>query len=170
MSLTHFKDVYLHMNWADSLIWRSALESSGGASDEYVLDTLMHIHETQHSFLNVWLKQPFKRWKRADFESNAQLCRWAESFYPLAFDFLESLSAADLNNTVVLPWAKYFAKELGRQPVETILSETIHQVASHTMHHRGQVARRLRELEIEPPLTDYIVWLWMGRPEPEWPV
>jgi hypothetical protein len=30
------------------------------------------------------------------------------------------------------------------------------------------VARRLRELEVEPPLTDYIAWVWTGRPEADW--
>jgi uncharacterized damage-inducible protein DinB len=169
MSLTHFKDVYLSMNWADSRIWQSVLASSEGNLDEFVLDTLIHIHETQHSFLNVWLKRPLERWKRTDFDSNAKLCSWAESFHLQVSDYLESLSSADLTITMVLPWAKYFEKALGQQPVETTLSETIHQVASHSMHHRGQVARRLRELGEVPPFTDYIVWLWMGRPAPEWP-
>ncbi len=33
---------------------------------------------------------------------------------------------------------------------------------------RGQNATRLRELGGEPPLTDYIAWLWKGRPAPDW--
>jgi uncharacterized damage-inducible protein DinB len=39
----------------------------------------------------------------------------------------------------------------------------------HSTYHRGQVNARLRELGIEPPLTDYIAWIWFGRPEAEWP-
>ncbi len=39
----------------------------------------------------------------------------------------------------------------------------------HSTHHRGQVAARLRELGGEPPLVDFIAWLWWKRPEPEWP-
>jgi uncharacterized damage-inducible protein DinB len=40
----------------------------------------------------------------------------------------------------------------------------------HTVYHRGQVNARVRALGGEPPLVDYIAWLWLGRPAPEWPV
>ena len=39
-------------------------------------------------------------------------------------------------------------------------AETAPHVAMHTTHHRGQVNARLRELGAEPPLVDYIAWLW----------
>ena len=42
-------------------------------------------------------------------------------------------------------------------------------LALHTAHHRGQVNARLRELGAEPPLVDYIAWLWKGRPDAMWP-
>jgi uncharacterized damage-inducible protein DinB len=48
------------------------------------------------------------------------------------------------------------------------LAETMLQVASHSTYHRGQVNARLRELAGEPPLVDYIAWIWFGRPAPEW--
>jgi uncharacterized damage-inducible protein DinB len=38
----------------------------------------------------------------------------------------------------------------------------------HTSYRRGQVATRLRERGAEPPLTDFIAWIWMGRPVPDW--
>jgi uncharacterized damage-inducible protein DinB len=38
----------------------------------------------------------------------------------------------------------------------------------HSHYHRGQNATRLRELGGTPPTTDYIVWLWKGRPQPAW--
>jgi uncharacterized damage-inducible protein DinB len=38
----------------------------------------------------------------------------------------------------------------------------------HSGYHRGQVARRLREHGAEPPLGDFIAWVWMGRPEADW--
>ncbi len=48
------------------------------------------------------------------------------------------------------------------------LAETVLQITSHTTYHRGQVNMRLRELGAEPPLTDFIAWIWLGRPEAEW--
>ena len=170
MNHEHLKDVYQHMNWADARIWESVLDSSAGASDDYVLDTLMHIQVTQHSFLNVWLERPFIRWKREEFDSPTKQSEWGASFYPEALKYLDSISDEDLADSAVLPWAKYFERTLGREAAETTLLDTLHQLTSHSMHHRGQVARRLRVLEEVPPLTDYIVWVWMGRPAPEWPV
>jgi uncharacterized damage-inducible protein DinB len=38
----------------------------------------------------------------------------------------------------------------------------------HSSYHRGQVAQRLRELGEEPPLSDFIAWIWMDRPGADW--
>jgi uncharacterized damage-inducible protein DinB len=47
-------------------------------------------------------------------------------------------------------------------------AESVVQVAMHSSYHRGQVVTRLRELDVESPLTDYIAWIWMGRPLADW--
>jgi uncharacterized damage-inducible protein DinB len=44
------------------------------------------------------------------------------------------------------------------------------QVTSHSTHHRGQVNARLRALGGEPPLVDYIAWVWFGKPAADWAV
>ena len=54
-------------------------------------------------------------------------------------------------------------------PLEITVEEALVQAVMHSQHHRGQNATRLRELGGEPPTTDFIVWLWQGRPEPAWP-
>lgn len=35
-------------------------------------------------------------------------------------------------------------------------------------YHRGQVNTWLRELGLEPPLVDFIAWVWFGKPAPDW--
>jgi len=59
-------------------------------------------------------------------------------------------------------------KQYGHRPEDTTMRETMHQVVLHSTYHRGQVAAYLRTLGGEPPLTDYIAWLWAGRPAAEW--
>jgi uncharacterized damage-inducible protein DinB len=66
-----------------------------------------------------------------------------------------------------LPWSSMVEKRLGRPPGITTIGETALQVALHSTYHRGQVNARLRELGGEPPLVDYIAWLWQGKPSAE---
>ena len=169
MYLSHLKELHTHMQWADTTIWRAVLLSSEAGSDDLTMNTLLHLHETQHAFLSVWLKNPLQRSKRTDFHSPDEMCKWAKGFYAPASEFLESLSVADLTTPADLPWAKYFTERAGKPPASTTLGETIYQVVSHSMHHRGQISRRLSQLDGSAPLTDYIVWLWMDRPQAEWP-
>ena len=67
-----------------------------------------------------------------------------------------------------MPWVKSFEAQLGRTFSTPTLGETMFQVTSHSTYHRGQVNARLREIGGEPPLVDYIAWIWFGRPEPDW--
>ena len=65
---------------------------------------------------------------------------------------------------MVMPWAKRFRADAAA----TRMRDTLLQVPMHSTYHRGQVNARLRELGAEPPLTDYIAWIWIGRPRAEW--
>ena len=169
MQIVFLKELYAHMNWADSMVWSVTRTSEKGSSDDVLQDQLMHLHSTQRAFLDLWRRQPAKLPDRADFESAIELQAWAQSYYPLANDILESLSPAALGDVIDIPWARFFEHELGGTAAAVTLGETIYQVAAHSTHHRGQVNRRLREIGAAPPLVDYIVWIWKGRPDPLWP-
>lgn len=67
-----------------------------------------------------------------------------------------------LAELVQLPW---FKEPACRLPV----GEALLQVALHSHGHRAQNALRLRALGGEAPTTDFIVWVWKGRPAPAWP-
>ena len=71
-------------------------------------------------------------------------------------------ASSRLDELVQIPW---FQDPACRIPVR----EALLQVALHSHGHRAQNATRLRELGGQAPTTDYIVWLWKGRPAPEWP-
>lgn len=67
-----------------------------------------------------------------------------------------------------MPWVAEYEAFLGRRFETPTLGETALQVPSHTTYHRGQVNVRLRELGAEPPLVDFIAWIWFGKPAPNW--
>jgi uncharacterized damage-inducible protein DinB len=169
MLVAHFKDLYLHMHWADAMMWNVIARTESALSDDSILDTFLHLHETQHAFLRTWHDEPFKRRTRDDFSSASSLMAWGRQFHESVQPFVDQLNEDEMDQPAVLPWAKWFVQASGRDPEITSLSETLHQVTSHSMHHRGQIARRTRVLGMTPPSLDYIVWVWEGRPSARWP-
>ncbi len=166
-TLDLFQDLFRHMEWADAAVWRAVLSSSAAANDERIKNWLHHIHMVQHAFINVWREQPHSANAGSEL-ALAELPEWGGQFHQLAAGYLQTLSEEDLDSPMVMPWAKYLTKHLGRDPDGTTKGETILQVAEHSTYHRGQVNARLRELGSEPPLVDYIAWIWFGKPAVDW--
>ena len=161
-------DLYRHMEWADAAVWTAVLAADDGPSDPKIRGYLYHLHMVQRLFLRAWrdeeLKTPFPT-----FDEAASLMSWGRGYFGEVFEHLASLSDEKLTEPKLLPWAAIVEKQFGRAPDVTTLGETALQVALHTTYHRGQINARLREVGGEPPLVDYIAWLFLGRPAPNWP-
>ena len=167
-SIELFHDLYAHMEWGDAEIWAAIQRTPEATENEQVHKLLFHIHMTQWAFFNAWRGEPFARVKPEDYPTLDDVKVWKTSFYNELKPFLESLKKEQLSEPLVLPWAPYFARSLGREFADTTLGETMHQLASHSVHHRAQVNTLLRQLGGEPPMIDYILWIWMGRPTASW--
>lgn len=163
-------DLYRHMEWADATVW-SRTPSGAAAPDDRLRLLLVHIHTVQRAFLHVWTGRPLEGVLRnpEDFGTLDEVRTWGRTYYREAAAFIGAATADQLARPVTLPWAAELTEYFGRPPDQTTLGETCFQVASHSTYHRGQVNSRLRDLGCEPPLVDYIAWLWFGRPEPAWP-
>src|ERR1700750_2492938 len=156
------------MEWADAQVWTAALSNASVAEDRALRAKLLHTHRVQRAFLCVWQNVEVVP-PPADLPGLHETLATARSVYEDLTRFLGALGEGELSRTTVMPWASGFAEYLGREPAATTLAETMTQVVMHSTYHRGQVNTRLRELEVEPALTDYIAWLWFGKPEPAWP-
>ncbi|NNF03661.1 MAG: damage-inducible protein DinB [Rhodothermales bacterium] len=163
MTVERLLDLYAHMRWADGEVWDSVLSSEACAGDERILATLHHLHTTQLAFLDVWLGREFE-FRRRDGEDAAAVRALADTFHDQVRAYLGSVRDDALGGELTVPWTKYFEKRLGRSAGRVKLGESMYQVVSHSMHHRGQVSMLIRELGADPPLVDYIVWLWLDRP------
>lgn len=162
------KDLYRHMEWADGAVWAAILATPDSINDDKIMQYLYHLHMVQRAFLRIWQGEspeaPYPEFKDAKL-----MMQWARTWYDEAVEQLDKFDHDKLNQPMTLPWASVVEKRIGRPPEMTSLAETAMQVAMHTTYHRGQVNARLRELGGEPPLVDYIVWLWFSRPKAEWP-
>ena len=161
-----FRELYDHMQWADAVVWRAALAHPAAADDKTLRDRFVHTHMVQRAFLSIWRAQE-PHWP--EFASLPEVARWARGYHREVRAHLDALDDAALDRAVILPWAAHLTERFGRHPLPTTMRETMLQVPMHSTYHRGQINTRLRELGAEPPLTDYIAWLWMGKPAAEWP-
>jgi uncharacterized damage-inducible protein DinB len=161
-------DLFRHMEWADATVWAAVPDNL--PPDKRLAELLVHIHVVQRAFLMVWtggdVREAFRN--PEDFQSLGDLRHWAQTYYAAAHAFARDLDDQRLTAPLAMPWAAQLAEQLGRPVGATCLGETCLQVVSHSTYHRGQVNARLREIGAEPPLVDYIAWLWFDRPAPEW--
>lgn len=168
-NLAALGELYRHMEWADALIWKAVLQSEAARGDEKIVAKLRHLHRTQQLFLKVWRGETIDFKKGADGELLDELAL-VRRYYVELVAFVATADEKTLPAEMHVPWADYFAKRTGlERAAPTTLGETMFQAAAHSTYHRGQVTSRLREVGAEPPLVDYIAWLWLGRPAPEWP-
>ena len=163
------RDAYRHMEWADATVWASV--PMNGPPDPRLRWLLVHLHTVQRAFLSMWTGRPVHESFRAaeDFASLGDVRAWAQPVYADVHAFLDASSDQQLTAPLQLPWAEQIGERLGRPPGVSTLGETCFQVASHSTYHRGQINVRLRELGVEPPLVDYIAWIWFDKPNAVWP-
>jgi uncharacterized damage-inducible protein DinB len=161
-------DLTAHMEWADALVWSTTLQSGAARADDRVKGWLHHIHTVQRAFTAIWQGEQPALVSVASFADLPALGVWGRESHIGLQAFVRAADDAALARPVVLPWA---GRAIERPDAVThpTLTETVRQVAMHSVHHRGQVNARLRELGAEPPLVDYIAWIWRGRPAPAWP-
>ena len=161
-------DLYRHMEWADAAVWNAVLAADDGPSDAKIRGYFFHLHMVQRAFLRAWRGEP-RDTPYPTFGKAPALMLWGQTYFSEAFEHLGTLNDAKLSEPMPLPWASMVAETLGHAPEVTTIGDTALQVALHSTYHRGQINARLREVGGEPPVVDYIAWIWLGRPAANWP-
>ncbi len=162
------QDLMAHVAWADDQVWNAVLATPRAHDDVGIRDYLHHIHLVQGLFLALWIgRSPEQVAARqpSDF-ALADLRAWGSPFYAEAAAFLATATPVRLDEPLVAPWVARLEEQMGRTLHVPTVAETVFQVVNHTTHHRAQVSTRLRAAGGEPPLVDYIAWVWFGRPAP----
>ncbi len=165
---TIIDELVQHMEWADSVVFSAILGKQQAEEDEVLLKRLRHIHLVQKAFFDVWLHQPINP-HTTDLLNVLELATFAKSLHRENREFQNALSSDDLDRVIHLPWSQQVSGTLGFEIANPSLGQTLLQVAAHSSYHRGQVNSRLRELGIDPPMTDFIAWVWARKPTPSWP-
>jgi len=167
--LTSIQELFQHMHWADGLVWNSVLKLSDSNNDLRLQELLYHIHAVQHAYLRIWLNQPLDLPKATDFGKIKDVSQWGQKYYNNLWEYLDRIDESSLEGIVNPPWGDRIEEFLGKPPSPATLAQTMLQVISHSTYHRGQVNKLLRELKGEPPLVDFISWIWLGKTQTIWP-
>ncbi|HEX9406524.1 MAG TPA: DinB family protein [Thermoanaerobaculia bacterium] len=162
------RDLFRHMEWADASVWKS-VRSLTQDDDPALRAKLQHLHAVQRSFFSIWQQRaPDVADLFAD-RDFAALRQWAHDYHQEVRTFVEGVKAQDLDAGAVLPWSRQVLARFALPEIHpTTLGQTMFQVAMHSTYHRGQINTRIRELGVDPPLVDYIAWIWFGKPDAEW--
>ena len=163
------RDLLSHADWADATVWSAVLGNRDVLYEPRVQFWLHHIHTVQHAFVRLWSGQALDFPEPSAFADAASLAKWGREGHAAIRQYHEAATPTDLASVLSIPWAERLVERFGRHPESVTVEESAYQVALHTAHHRGQVAARMRELGGDPPLIDYIAWLWLGRPVAPWP-
>lgn len=167
MDRREFTDLLTHMEWADAQSWRAIRTLPAAQSDERVKWLMHHSHLVQSIYLQAWRGDPFQLTENASYPDLAAIEVWARPYYSQVMAFADTVDEARFPRPVEFPWSAMIAEKFGKILPAT-LSESAWQVLSHSTYHRGQLATRIRELGGEPPMVDFLYWVWSGKPAPEW--
>lgn len=152
-----------HLLWSDEAVWKTVLSNPKASEDEYIKNTLFHSSMTIDVFCHVWNGEEFIIPKNESYSQIEQIKKYSDSAHGKLEKISKDLDKIELDKIIDVPWSKYFEDTSGKRADKTTMLDTIVQVIMHTTYHRGQIDKRLRELEINPPLVDYITWLWAGK-------
>ena len=72
-------------------------------------------------------------------------------------ELITAIDDIDLQKMIALPRGP-------QGPWEAPAGMLLLQAITHSQHHRGQNASRMRQLGDTPPMTDFIIWYALGRP------
>ena len=152
MRLDEIRDLFSYTEWANDAVI-AAIRALPEEQYATVRDTLAHIIFAEW----VWLR----RWKG---ESPTAPPAWAgqapaqdalvkhlREVEAERGALLDSLSDDDLARDV--PY-----RNLAGDPFTNRLGHLMQHVVNHSTYHRGQVVMKIRQLGVQPPSTDLIVW------------
>lgn len=167
MVRAELQSLLTHMEWADAHTWRAVRNLPQAATDERLKYLFHHLHIVQLVYLQAWQRDPFAPTELSSYPDLAAIEAWARPWYARAAAFMARVDEARLDQPVEFPWAGMIAERFGTIHPAT-LGESAWQVISHSTYHRGQIATRIREIGGEPPLVDFLMWVWTGKPAPDW--
>lgn len=146
-------DLARHQAWADQAHWTTLRENTALREDAEIRTRLNHMVKAQR-MLTTLARGGIPDTGMKNIESLDEL---EAAMREAQADLVAALAGADLDRMIALPRGP-------KGPFEAPAGVLLLQALTHSQHHRGQNASRMRQLGATPPMTDYVVWYALGRP------
>jgi uncharacterized damage-inducible protein DinB len=148
-------DMARHQAWADRAHWNTLRENAALQEDAEIRTRLNHMAMALKMLTTL---------ARGEAPDPAGMKEAIESFRELESathkahaELAATLESADLDRMISLPRGP-------KGPFQAPAGVLLLQAITHSQHHRGQNASRMRQLGGTPPMTDFVVWYALGKP------
>ena len=143
-----------HQAWADTAHWKTLRENTALLEDAEIRTRLNHMLMTLKMLTTLARGQTPDAAGMKEIDSIDEL---EASMGKAHGDLAATLASADLDQMIALPRGP-------KGPFEAPAGVLLLQALTHSQHHRGQNASRMRQLGAKPPMTDFVIWYALGRP------
>ncbi len=155
MDAETLRDLSRHQVWADAAHWKALHENAVLREDPEIRKRLNHMVMAARMLTALARGEtPDPAAWKLEIEAADQL---EAAMSQANTDLVQAIQAIDLAKMIALPRGP-------QGPWESPAGALLLQAVTHSQHHRGQNASRMRQLGVTPPMTDFIVWFAMGRP------
>jgi uncharacterized damage-inducible protein DinB len=145
----YFLKLFKYNEWANNRILEAMLTDT--FDDDETIKLFSHILTVQITWLDRLLNKnsDYDLWKSYNLEGCITISKESSTGW---IRFIEKLGDGDLQKIIQYTTTKGI-------PDECRLDDIFIQVITHSTYHRAQIAKQLRSLGIDPPGTDYILYL-----------
>jgi uncharacterized damage-inducible protein DinB len=147
-------DMARHQAWADAAHWKAMRENPALLEDAEIRKRLNHMVTALNMLTTLARGQTPDFGGRKEIDSIDEL---EASMGKTHEELAATLKSADLDKMIALPRGP-------KGPFEAPAGVLLLQAITHSQHHRGQNASRMRQLGATPPMTDFVIWHALGRP------
>jgi uncharacterized damage-inducible protein DinB len=148
------QDLARHQAWSDTAHWKALHENGTLLEDPEIRKRLNHMLMALRMLTALARGETPDPSGMRDIEPTDQLEAALEK---ANVELIEALNTIDLQRMIALPRGP-------QGPWEAPAGVLLLQAITHSQHHRGQNASRMRQLGATPPMTDFVIWYALGRP------
>ena len=147
-------DMARHQVWADAAHWKMLRENPALLEDAEIRTRLNHM------LMAYKMLTTLARGQTPDPDGMKHIDSVDElevSMGKAHEEMAAMLQSADLDKMIALPRGP-------NGPFQAPASVLLMQAITHSQHHRGQNASRMRQLGATPPMMDFVIWYALVRP------